>query len=219
MLARLAHIGRPDEYRQHTDAAQHEEGPFPAEARDQPAGKRRENSHGEVLRRAKQRGGATAFCAGKPHNHYARVCRKGGRFYQPQRKAQRKHQHQRGGHTAREFADEAHRNGGKRPERQRDAVNFFRAEAVKQQAAGDLADHIGPAKGGEDQAELDRRQPKLIFYRRSGDRQDRAVSIGHHRKKQDQAEDPDTHAGGPRGRVRFCHQVNSLKRRRTAPEK
>ena len=172
-----------------------EKGPRPAELRHQPAGQRREDADGEILRGRKQGGCATPFGLGKPHHGDAGIRRKARRLDETEHESQREDDRDGPRGAADELAHEAEHECGKRPENKRDEIDLLGSEIVEDQSARDLSDDVGPAEGRKDVSELNRRKAERILDARAGDGKNRAVRIGYRRENQDDPENPDPNPG------------------------
>ena len=121
---------------------------LPAPGESQPAKQRRKERQREILRRVKDGGGSTTFFRREPGGDNTGVRREGRCFREPQHKAHKEHGDPCPGQ--REHINKALQEGEQRPEKEAVGVNFFRAKLIKQPAAGDLHQQVGPAKSGED---------------------------------------------------------------------
>ncbi|MNL46319.1 hypothetical protein D3C87_1690200 [compost metagenome] len=84
-------------------------------------------------------------------------------------------------------------HGEQRPSENAQGIDFFRAEAIEQPAAGNLPGHIGPTECGEDIAEGDRVNAQIFLQAGAGDGDRGAVGVvdrGHQKQhEQDQIAD------------------------------
>ena len=90
---------------------------------------------------------------------------------------------------------ESQQRGGHRPERDQCGVEPARMQPVHQPATGDLANHIAPAEGREDESHLDRIDGQVLGQQRRGNRQVGAVQIVDDDRDEQQRHDDEARMG------------------------
>ena len=135
-----------------------------------------------------------ALVGGKPGRDNAAVGREGRCFGHADEKPQREDGGDRG--RAGQKADRALREREDRPDENARAIDAPRTELVEQPAAGQLGNHIRPAEGRENVAELHCAHAEVLLHRGAGNRDRGTVGIVDGRHDEEHREDQKAYARG-----------------------
>ncbi|AEW71454.1 hypothetical protein EcWSU1_00014 [Enterobacter ludwigii] len=145
----------PDQRPDNADPPGHNKDPMPAQQFLDPDQQRRQECQADKLPGGVEPNGRGAFMLREPAGHHAVIGRKRRGFENPGDRTQANQRHQPGG--------KALEQGRHRPAEDGNEIGQARADAVKEPAAGDLAQRIQPGKRRKDVAHFRFADPKLLL--------------------------------------------------------